>query len=266
MLIEQIVSQSSLRLLALGNFSTQQILQLIAKLKLQVEIQPTEFYQIKRIDAAPAEGALNYVRRSEMEDDALVSIYLAKNQEPASLAKAELLNKLLSPAFYNQIRTQEQLTYSPFSLSFSVNDSVAFGLFTQSPAVGSAALYARFEAFLDTFKKTLATTKESEFEEIKKAHIENYLAKPNTLDSEFSYLTNEWSNKEDKIDTKLEYVALLESVTLEEVRAYYSALFFDKQQTQQILVQVKGKKFAQEQALKLPLQIEIKNIDALPKG
>lgn len=265
-LIEQIFSQSSLRLLALGNFSTQQVLQLTAQLKLKVKIQPAAFYQIKRINADPAQGALNYVRRSEMEDDALVSIYLAKNQDPASQAKAELLNKLLSPAFYDQIRTQEQLTYSPFSVSFPVNDSIAFGLFTQSPAIGSAALYGRFEAFLEAFKKTLIATKESEFEEIKKAHIANYLAKPNSLGSEFSYLSNEWLEKKEKIDTKLEYVALLESITLEEVQAYYLALFFDNQQTQQILVQVKGKKFAKEQALRLPRQVEINDIDTLPKS
>lgn len=265
LLIKQIFSQSSVRLLALGNFSTLDILQLTAQLKVKIKIQPNAFYTTKRLQADPIQGPLNYIRLSDLEDDALVSLYLATNQDLISLAKAELLNKLLKPAFYDRIRTQEQLTYSPFTATLQVNESVAFGLFTQSPAIGSAALYERFQVFLEDFKGLLVETKESDFEEIKKAHIANYLAKPSNLSTEFSYLIDQWMTNKDKIDTKLEYVARLESVTLEQVQQYYLDLFFNKQQTQQILVQVKGKKFSQDKALELTPQVQVSNIDLLPK-
>jgi len=265
LLIKQVFSQSSVRLLALGNFSTLDVLQLTAQLKVKIKIQPNAFYSTKRLQADPEQGPLNYIRTSELEDDALVSLYLATNQDPVSLAKAELLNKLFKPAFYDQIRTQEQLTYSPFTATLQVNESVAFGLFTQSPAVGSAELYARFQVFLDNFKGLLAETKESDFEEIKKAHIANYLAKPSNLSTEFSYLTEQWMTNKENIDTKLEYVARLESVTLQQVQQYYLDLFFNKQQTQQILVQVKGKKFSQDKALELTPQVLVSNVDQLPK-
>ena len=264
-LAKQMFSQSSVRLLALGNFSTLDVLQLTAKLKLKIKIQPNAFYQIKRVNADPEKGALNFIRNSALEDDALVSVYLSKNQDPTSLAKAELLNKLLKPAFYDQIRTQEQLTYSPFTASFEVNNSVAFGLFTQSPAIGSAALYERFKAFLESFKTTLAATDESDFEDIKKAHIANYLAKPSNLSGEFSYLINEWMSNKEAIDTKRLHVAMLESVTLQQVQQYYADLFFDGAQTQQVVVQIKGKKFSQDKALDLTPQVLITNVDQLPK-
>ena len=264
-LAKQMFSQSSVRLLALGNFSTLDVLQLTAKLKLKIKIQPNAFYQIKRVNADPEKGALNFIRNSALEDDALVSVYLAKNQDPTSLVKAELLNKLLKPAFYDQIRTQEQLTYSPFTASFEVNNSVAFGLFTQSPAIGSAALYERFKAFLESFKTTLAATDESDFEDIKKAHIANYLAKPSNLSGEFSYLINEWMSNKEAIDTKRLHVAMLESVTLQQVQQYYADLFFDGAQTQQVVVQIKGKKFSQDKALDLTPQVLITNVDQLPK-
>ena len=264
-LIKQILSTSSLRLLALGNFSTLDVLQLTAKLKLKVKIQPNAFYTTKRLKADPQQGALNYVRESELEDDALVSLYLAKNQDIISLAKAELLNKLLKPAFYDQIRTQEQLTYSPFTATVQVDESVGFGLFTQSPAVGSATLYERFQVFLENFKTTLMETKESDFEEIKKAHIANYLAKPSNLGTEFSYLTDEWMSNKENIDTKLQHVARLKSVSLKQVQQYYTDLFFDAQETQQIIVQVKGKKFSEEKPLELTPQVSISNVDELPK-
>jgi len=264
-LIKQIFSQSSVRLLALGNFSTVDVLQLTAQLKVKIKIQPNAFYTTKRLQADPEQGALNYVRESELEDDALVSLYLAKNQDIISFAKAELLNKLLKPAFYDQIRTQEQLTYSPFTATVQVDESVGFGLFTQSPTVGSATLYERFQVFLGNFKTTLAETKESDFEEIKKAHIANYLAKPTNLGTEFSYLIDEWMSNKENIDTKLQHVARLKSVSLKQVQQYYTDLFFDEQQTQQIIVQVKGKKFSQEKPLILPYQISISNVEQLPK-
>ncbi|WP_413691986.1 insulinase family protein [Pseudoalteromonas sp. KJ10-2] len=169
-LVKQIFAQSSVRLLALGNFSTVDVSQLTAQLKVKIKIQPKAFYKSERLQAMPEQGALNFVRQSELEDDALASVYLAADQDPSSSAKAELLNKLLKPAFYDQIRTQEQLTYSPFSASFEVGKSVGFGLFTQSPTIGSAALYERFQAFLESFKGVLNNTSESDFEEIKK-HI-----------------------------------------------------------------------------------------------
>ena len=264
-LTKQIFSKSSLRLLALGNFSTLDVLQLTAKLKVKVKIQPNAFYTTKRLKADPQQGALNYVRESELEDDALVSLYLAKNQDIISLAKAELLNKLLKPAFYDQIRTQEQLTYSPFTATVQVDESVGFGLFTQSPAVGSATLYERFQVFLENFKTTLMETKESDFEEIKKAHIANYLAKPSNLGTEFSYLTDEWMSNKENIDTKLQHVDRLKSVSLKQVQQYYTDLFFNAQETQQIIVQVKGKKFSEEKPLELTPQVSISNVDELPK-
>ena len=262
-LVKNIFSQSSLRLLALGNFSSSEVLQLTTQLKDKITIQPHGFYQKKELNIEPLKGALNYIRYSEKEDDALVALYLTDSEGLASLAKAELLNKLLKPAFYDQIRTQEQLTYSPFTASFKVADSVAFGLFTQSPSIGTKALYARFEVFLDNFKSVLMKTKKSDFEEIKKAHIANYLTKPSNLSGEFSYLTNEWSDNKKEIDTKLKYVAALESVTLEQVQKTYMDLFFNQEKIQQIIVQVKGKKFNKEEALTLPKQVTILSIDQL---
>jgi protease-3 len=264
-LIKKMFAESSVRLLALGNFSTLNVLQLTAQLKVKIKIQPKPFYSIKRLHADPQQGALNYVVDSELEDDALVSIYLSASEDPMALAKAELLDKLLTPAFYDQIRTQEQLTYSPFTATFQVNDSVAYGLFTQSPAIGSAALYARFQSFIDNFTSALDNMKESDFEEIKKAHIANYLAKPTNISSEFAYLIGEWTNNKPSIDTKLEYVNKLKSVTLGQVKQFYKEIFFNKAQVQQIIVQVKGKKFYQDKPLALETEVTITNLEQLSK-
>jgi protease-3 len=263
--IQQLFEKSSLRLLALGNLSRQQVLDLDRALEAIVAVQAQPFYVISRLHAQPDEGPLNYALNSEMQDDALAVIYLTDLQGERPLATAELLNKLLSPAFYDQIRTQEQLTYSPFSVSFPVNDNVAFGLFTQSPAVDNAQLYRRFSAFLQSFSPLLSATTELQFNKIKAAHIANYLAKPTSLANEFSYLSNEWLSIKSEINNKQAYIDTLTDISLQEVQAFYKQIFLQGKHRQEILIQVQGEKFRSEKLLSLQGEQKMTNVDLLPK-
>ncbi|WP_372882557.1 insulinase family protein [Psychromonas sp.] len=265
-IIEKIFNQSSLRLLALGNLSREEVLQLDNSLAKMINIQKQPFYVIKRLQADLKQGPLNYRITSEMEDDALASIYLSDLKGERALATAELLNNLLRPAFYDQIRTQEQLTYSPFTASFPVEDSVAVGLFTQSPAVSNARLYSRFDAFLKSFQVQLEKTSEQEFATIKKAHIANYLAKPTSLADEFSYLNKQWLSLKEKIDSKQDYIDSLSVVSLTDIKQFFQVIFTSGSNAQPILIQVQGTKFSKEAPLQLKNEVTISDIDSLPKG
>ncbi|PKF60889.1 peptidase M16 [Psychromonas sp. psych-6C06] len=262
---DEIFQQSTVRLLALGNFTEQQVLALDKELVKQISVQKKPFYSIKRLQAEPKQGALNYIRRSVMQDDALVMVHLSKFKGDKARATAELLNKLIQPAFYDQIRTQEQLSYSPFTTSFDVNDYVAFGLFTQSSAASNNQLHQRFIAFLSDFKSKLSKITEAELAQIKAAHIANYTAKPSSLGAEFSYLKNEWLTGKDQINNKEAYIAALNSVSLQEIQAFYDELFLSEENRQLIIVQTQGKKFMANAPLRLPKQVLINNVDQLSK-
>jgi protease-3 len=264
-LIDKIFSSSSLRLLALGNLSQDQVLALNTSLQKIVNIQAQPFYVIKRLDADLNQGALNYPISSEMEDDALASIYLSNLKGDKALAQAELLNQLLRPVFYDQIRTQEQLTYSPFTAIFPVNDRVAFGLFTQSPAVSNAKLHARFGAFLDNFNNVLEETSEQQFASIKETHIANYLAKPTNMSAEFSYLSNEWINVKAEIETKQAYIDSLSNTSLADLKVFYHDVLLSGNNAQPILIQVQGEKFRKEALLTVKNEVKITDVDSLPK-
>ncbi|HEY7866145.1 MAG TPA: insulinase family protein [Psychromonas sp.] len=263
--IEKIFTQSRLRLLALGNLERQQVIDLDAVLAKIVNVQQQPFYTIKRLQADLNQGPLNYQITSKMEDDALASIYLSDLKGDAALATAELLNKLIQPAFYNQIRTEEQLSYSPFSASFPVDDYVAFGLFTQSPTLSNAELYQRFAVFLQNFNKQLDNTGAEEFALIKKAQIGNYLAKPTSLDDEFSYLSHQWLSMKAEIDTEQAYIDSLSAISLEDVKVFFHAVLAKGKNAQPVVIQVQGTKFLKEAVLQLHNEVKISNIDSLPK-
>lgn len=263
--IKTLYSASSIRLLALGNLTVEQVLSLNADIEKIVVVQRIPFYQIARISANPQQGALNYPLNSDMQDDALAAIYLTDMQGDKALATAELLNKLLAPSFYNQIRTQEQLTYSPFTVSFSVDQSVAFGLFTQSPVVNNAKLYSRFNAFLAAFNEQLKETTEAKFDTIKQAHIANYQAKATTLTEEFSYLNNQWLRIKPEINSKQAYIQCLQEISLKEVQTFYQKIFIEGSHRQEILIQVQGEKFKDSGLLTVKSEEVIADIDLLPK-
>ena len=262
---EALFDQSALRLLALGNLSQQQVLALDKKLTQEITVKATDFYSIKRLNADLKQGALNYSLQSEMQDDALVMVHLTDLKGDTALATSELLNKLLQPAFYDQIRTQEQLSYSPFTASFNVNEQVAFGLFTQSPAASNSELYGRFNQFLADFKGKLATTTEEKFAKIKAAHVANYLAKPTSLSGEFSYLSNEWLMMKAQINHKQAYIEALQAVSLQQVKHFYEDVLATNKNSQLILVQVQGQKFIKSPVLSVEKQLTIHNIDKLEK-
>jgi protease-3 len=260
-----LLNNSTLRLLALGNISQQQVLTLDKKLNELITVKDGAFYQIKRLQTNLDQGALNYSLTSQMQDDALIMVNLTNLEGDKASATSELLNKLLQPAFYNQIRTQEQLSYSPFTASFNVNEQVAFGLFTQSPAASNNELYERFNDFLVNFQAKLTETTVADFEKIKVAHIANYTAKPSSLNAEFSYLINEWLTMEGDINQKVNYIIALQSVSLEEVLTFYKDVLLSNKNRQLILVQVQGLKFIESPVLKLENQLKIDNIDKLQK-
>jgi protease-3 len=262
---DQIFNTSTLRLLALGNFSESQVLALDKQITKQATVQAKPFYDIKRLEADVKQGALNYPLQSEMQDDALAMVYLSDMQGDQALATAELLNKLVQPAFYDQIRTQEQLSYSPFTASFNVNEAVAFGFFTQSSAASNSELEKRFNQFLVDFKNKLAATTEDKFSKLKAAHIANYNAKPSSLNAEFGYLTNQWLSMKKNINSKPDYVASLAKVTLKDVQTLYQQLFVSREHIQKIFVQVQGQKFIKSPILTLENQIVIADIDQLEK-
>jgi protease-3 len=263
---EVLFTQSTLRLLALGNFSQSQVLALDKKLTQEISIKRADFYNIQRLKADSQQGPLNYSLSSEMQDDALVMIHLTTLEGDKILATAELLNKVLQPAFYDQIRTQEQLSYSPFTASFNVNDQVAFGLFTQSPAVSNDSLYQRFNEFLVNFQSKLNDVTDAEFGKIKTAHVANYTAKPTSINGEFNYLSKQWLSAEKDINSKSEYIKALQSVSLQEIQDFYQNVLLSNKNKQLMLVQVQGKKFIDTPIISLPKQVEIKNIDRLEKN
>lgn len=260
---EQIFQQSSLRMLVTGNFSSTQAKELQQQVLAQIKLNEAPFYHINRIKPE-AKRRVNWHTQSEMGDAALGYIFISTEKGLDNKAAADLLNKIAYSEFYDQIRTQEQLSYSPFTASFPVGDYAAFGLFTQSPEKGPGDLQQSFERFIRNFDSILKSYKEADFNEVKQAYIANLTKKPSNRGEEFAYIAQLWQEGKPDLNEKAQLVAALQQTTLADIQAFYQHTVIS-QDNEQYLIQVVGSNFADAALGKLANAQEIKSLSQWQK-
>ncbi len=261
---EQLFTQANIRMLVLGNFSSAEAIALSGEVKRRAKPVGGDFYYIGRI-APQAKRVLNLASKSDMGDAALGYFFISSEPGEQSIAQAELLNKLTHPEFYDQIRTQEQLSYSPFTAGFSVGEYGAFALVSQSPVQGPKYLEQRFTSFREAFAKTLADYGQKEFDEVKLAHIANYTKKPSNMGGEFSFLAGLWESGKQDINGKALRIKALEETQLKDVQAFYRNNVMGDD-AEQILVQVRGSKFKDAPVAQIKNQLLVEDIDTYQQG
>ncbi|MCE2572416.1 insulinase family protein [Motilimonas eburnea] len=256
---DDMFSQSALRMLVTGNFTSKQAIALQQQVVKRAPIAKPDFYKLTRITPQPNQR-LAWSLASEMGDAALAYIFISTKAGEAGQVQAELLNKIAYSDFYDLIRTQDQLSYSPFTLSFPVDDYAAFGLFTQSPEQGPKHLKQRYDFFIQQFAKKLADYDQGEFAKIKQAHIANYQKKPSNLGEEFGYIQGQWDDQKADLNTKAKRIALIEQTTLKQVQDLYQSMVLGKD-NEQFLIQVRGSQFVESPLAELTGSTKVTDLD-----
>ncbi|WP_434340659.1 insulinase family protein [Motilimonas cestriensis] len=234
-------SQSGVRVLVLGNFTSKQAIALQKEVVKRAPVNAKPFYKLTRVKPE-TKRRVTWSAASEMGDAALAHIFVSTKAGEAGQVQAELLNKIAYSDFYDLIRTQEQLSYSPFTASFPIDDYAAFGLFTQSPEQGPKHLQQRYEYFVQQFAKKLADYDQVEFDKIKQAYIANFQKKPSNLDEEFGYIQGLWSEQKADLNSKAKRLALIEQTTLKQVQDLFKEMVLGSN-NEQYLIQVRGSQF-----------------------
>ncbi|WP_392561634.1 pitrilysin [Orbus sturtevantii] len=152
-------------------------------------------------------------------DNALLMGFVPKSYDKVTSRVASyLLYQIISPWFYDQLRSNEQLGYAIFSLPISIGNSNGIGFLIQSNQYDPAYINQRYQAFYPLALNRLNGLTDEEFEQYKQSALDQLLAPPQTLDEEFAnYLVDyrqslfNFASKKQKIDrlkimTKVELV------------------------------------------------------------
>jgi protease-3 len=192
---------------------------------------------------APRQGVVaDYRKSSELEDSALVEMFLAPETGPASKARMLLLEGLLSNRFFSRLRTEEQLGYvaTSFPVMFAHAAGIGFGV--QSPVQGTAGLAGRFESFYFQALSQLRGVTGEEFESVRQGVLASLTKSPDTLEEEFGWLETDLRLGNQAFDSRDNLIESLKKATLPEVVRSFETLVLGLGGTR-ALIQIQGSRF-----------------------
>jgi len=115
------------------------------------------------------------------QDAALALYFQAPNKSALNRAENQLLGRIIAPAFFADLRTQQQLGYNLAAAAMPIKDMPGLLFILQSPVISAPEIESRSLRFLQKFKSDLQAMPEQEFASYKSGLIIHLLEKDKSL-------------------------------------------------------------------------------------
>ncbi|GAC19913.1 insulinase family protein [Paraglaciecola arctica] len=256
-----LLKQAHLRVLAFGNYSDQQVIDLsnLVLEQLPKDRQIADVYQSPLLQVAPGK-VYSWQENVEMTDIGLIQAYLAPRND-ADLAAARVLSQIIRPALFKQIRTEEQLAYAVGFFGQTFREQMLVAYYIQSPAKGLAEVHQRIALFRKGFTQQLAAVTAEEFATTKNSVLITLTQPAKNLSEEMGEFTGDWRDQKWNFDSKQRLIEAIEKITLDDVINFYHRIEGNKD-FGQVLIQMRGTKFADKAFIEPKGAIKITDIDS----
>ncbi len=183
---------------------------------------------------------------SNHEESAAVTYLQGEDRSLDSRAKAALVSQIVSPAFFEELRTERQLGYIVFASNMSILEVPGLALVVQSPIAGPDALSEHMNAFVRSFNAELKSLSSGEFERHKKALVNNILEEETQLQERTNRYWNELDQEYYQFDLRDRMAAAVRSITIDQLGSFYKDVVLSDAR-KQIAVHVAGTRHAGSQ-------------------
>ncbi|MCK5666471.1 MAG: insulinase family protein, partial [Thiotrichaceae bacterium] len=180
---ERFLKQLHITLLLQGNITDSEAKQQATFIEQQL-LSPTN----PTIDVPPvraiqlAENTLNARKLSIDNHDAALALYFqAPDKTATSQAEAQLLGRIISSAFFADLRTQQQLGYNLGAAALPIKDVPGIIYILQSPVISAPEIERRFIIFINSFHNDLEKLSTEDLEAYKTGLITRLLEKDKSL-------------------------------------------------------------------------------------
>ena len=180
------------------------------------------------------------------------------------LAAARVLSQIIRPALFKQIRTEEQLGYAVGFFGQTFREQMLVAYYIQSPAKGLAEVDERIALFRKGFTKQLAAVSAEEFATTKNSVLITLTQPSKNLSEEMVEFTGDWRDQQWQFDSRERLIAAVEKVTLDNVLNLHNRIEEGKEFSQ-VLIQMRGTKFADKAFIEPEGTIKITDIDSFHK-
>ena len=140
--------------------------------------------------------------------------YFPTNYDPTkSQVVGYTLANIMSPWFFDQLRSNEQLGYLVGIFPFFIGESVGLGFAVQTNQWDPAYLLQRYQAFYPAMLNKLDALTDEDIEEYKRSIIDEQTMPPQSLDEEFERLISDYRLSRFQFDSRDKKIELLKKIT-----------------------------------------------------
>ncbi|WP_440903398.1 insulinase family protein [Catenovulum sp. SX2] len=242
--------QGQLNVLSLSNMPKSQLVEL-AQAARQAMGEPTGEKPNNNNNFKPTLGKQVSVTESVTANDVVLLLgFIAPDKSDQTLANLTVLNQYMHPAFFNSLRTQQQLGYGVNSQALKIHDYPTQMFFVQSNNTDLASLYNKIIDFTQAFEPELAKLPEQTISQTISAIIQQVEQKPTDIRKEYQAFAGDWYQHNWQFDSRDNLVAALKQVTKQSLMATYQSLILQGQH-EQFAVQYRGENFKDTQFAEL---------------
>ena len=179
---EQLFTRLHIEAFAYGNWRPEQAKQLADKVhQLAFSRAKPDEEVFRPVLSLAGQQQLAMSRKLQHHDNAIVMYYQSLDKQPAAVARYTLLNHIIGPEFFHELRTEKQLGYLVGTGFVPLNRFPGLALYIQSPDHQGPALYKEIQTFVEHFCKDLAEVEEQQWQRMQAGLIAQVVEKDSNL-------------------------------------------------------------------------------------
>ena len=223
--------------LAYGNLRAEPAREAAAILRQKLEAKPlpeTERFRDSVIQVPPGKSHA-FTRNMQVDNTALVTETQIGQLNPKLQASLLVIDNLLQPQFYNELRTSQQLGYIVNSGMTLMEKTLGLIFLVQSGEYDAEILEQRMDVFLTKFYKSLEDIPEKDFTKIKKSVLHSKLQKTTSVSSEADRLFTIAFERNAEFDLNSKGITALEELKPEDILSVVNNYMLPSNQRRLIL-------------------------------
>jgi len=227
----RLMSSFDAKVLVSGNYQEASVNRIIKQLG-SIQFKASDIKA--KIARLPKKDISRYIE-VDHNDAVLIQYIQGDNDSLRERASMSLIAQVVSPSFYNQLRTQKQLGYVVSAFPLHINRVPGIGMLVQSPVASEQALAEEFGDFAKSFASQMKQLSNKELEQHKSALLVNLEKSPDNLSELNTWLFKSLSLGYEGFDFRSQLAAEIRSITVSDIQHAYDRLIV--KQPRQLLVQ-----------------------------
>lgn len=222
--ITELLAQADVEALAHGNLSRDDALMLSSVLQ-QKLLQDVDPVDVPAASVAQLQPGTRVIDLDINHQDSAITYYIqAKNASMQKRAEFGVLSEILSPLFYNELRTEQQRGYVVFLTPMPVLEQAGLAFVIQSPTTSAEQLQQHIRTFIARGADTLNQLDAATLERYKRSLLVKVMDKDQKLQERSNRYWQEIDRGHTQFNSREKLAAAIKAVDLEDLKTAYPEL------------------------------------------